>query len=155
MRKRWYEYFMDIAFAVSTRSTCKKRQVGAVIVHEKRILATGYNGSLPGTRHCDEVGCLLNGKGNCIRTIHAEANAIARLREQGSEIYCTDQPCINCLKLILATGIENIYYRRTYESEDLQLFMNELRSGAVGFSGLRRIYQVSEQGVVKLDFTKE
>ena len=144
MRKSWHEYFMDIAFTVASRSTCPKRRVGAVVVNDKKILSTGYNGSPSGTEHCDHVGCLLNADGNCIRTIHAEANAIAMLSEQGSTIYCTDQPCINCLKLIIAANIKTIYFRKPYENKDLELFLQSVNSSKIS------IYKFDHNGYEKV-----
>ncbi|NLH50248.1 MAG: dCMP deaminase family protein [Myxococcales bacterium] len=120
-RASWHEYFMQIAQDVSTRATCDRLKVGAVIVKDNRILTTGYNGSLPGTPHCDEVGHLLK-DGHCVRTIHAEANAVLQaarfgIRLEGSTCYCTFKPCLSCLKLLLGAGVAKIIYREVYGNQ--------------------------------------
>ncbi|HHW03917.1 MAG TPA: dCMP deaminase family protein [Thermoanaerobacterales bacterium] len=119
MRKNWDDYFMDIAFMVKERSTCPRLQVGAVIVKDKRIKATGYNGSPPGFDHCVDVGCLMIA-GHCRRTIHAEVNAIMECspeERKGATIYITAQPCMECSKLIIASGITRVVYSTPYEPE--------------------------------------
>ena len=113
-RVSWKDYFMNIAREVATRSTCDRKHVGAVIVREKTILSTGYNGSIKGLPHCDEVGCEMV-DGHCVRTTHAEANAIVQAAKNGiqinqSEIYVTASPCYDCFKLIANAGINVIYY---------------------------------------------
>jgi dCMP deaminase len=122
MRQNWNDYFMRIAEQVATRATCSRRQVGCVIVSNKNILATGYNGSLPNEEHCFDAGCLIKNK-HCIRTIHAETNAINQAAKNGtalqsSTLYCTSKPCWSCLKNIISVGIENIYYRQDYHSDN-------------------------------------
>lgn len=117
-RKSWDDYFMDIAKMVATRSTCDRAHVGAVIVKDKRILATGYNGSLPGEPHCDDIGHLMVDE-HCRRTIHAERNAIAQcyqmgLDPKGSTIYVTHSPCPICRRLIDEAGITRIVYDQEY-----------------------------------------
>ena len=117
-RPSWDIYFAELAKHVSTRSTCNRKQVGAVIVRDKIILYTGYNGSIRGTEHCNEIGCLLE-NGHCIRTIHAEANAIVQAAKNGvnidgGSIYTTASPCFNCFKLIANSGINRIYYSEMY-----------------------------------------
>ena len=113
-RVSWGTYFMNIAQEVATRSTCDRKHVGAVIVRDKTILSTGYNGSIKGLPHCDEAGCEMV-EGHCVRTTHAEANAIVQAAKNGvkielSEIYVTASPCYNCFKLIANAGIKIIYY---------------------------------------------
>ncbi len=112
-RVDWHTYFMQIARQVSTRSTCDRRAVGAVIVRGKMILSTGYNGSIRGLPHCHEIGCDME-NGHCVATIHAEANAILQSARNGvdideSEIYTTASPCWHCFKLIANAGIRTIY----------------------------------------------
>ena len=121
-RKSWDDYFMDIARVVATRSTCDRAHVGAVIVKNKRILATGYNGSLPGEPHCDDVGHLMVDD-HCRRTIHAERNAIAQcyqmgLDPKGATIYVTHSPCPICRRLIDEAGITRIVYDKEYGGID-------------------------------------
>jgi len=131
-RPSWHQYFMTITRQVAERSTCKRAKVGAVIVRDKNILATGYNGAPAGMPHCIDVGCLMyqsktpNGETeeNCFRTIHAEMNAIAQAAKNGStikdaSIYITHTPCIHCLKVLVNTGIKSIYYEKPYKLHTL------------------------------------
>jgi len=120
-RVGWDRYFMNIARQAATRSTCDRKSVGAVIVRDKTILSTGYNGSIRGMPHCDEVGHDLE-NGHCVATIHAEANAIIQAARNGvnisgAEIYTTASPCWNCFKLIANGGIRRIYYGEFYRDE--------------------------------------
>ena len=120
-RVSWETYFMNIANEVATRSTCDRKYVGAVIVREKTILSTGYNGSIKGLPHCDEAGHEMV-DGHCVRTTHAEANAIVQAAKNGveinqSEIYVTASPCYNCFKLIANAGIKTIYYGEFYRED--------------------------------------
>lgn len=117
-RVDWHTYFMNIAAQAATRSTCARKHVGAVIVRDKTILSTGYNGSLRGMPHCDDVGHLMEG-GHCVATVHAEANAIIQaakngVRIDGAEIYTTASPCWNCFKLIANAGLITVYYGEFY-----------------------------------------
>ena len=128
-RPSWDEYFMSIAEQVSGRSTCLRRHTGAVLVKDKRILATGYNGAPSGVRHCAEVGCLrerLNVQSGMrhelCRGIHAEQNAIIQaalhgVSVKGADLFCTNQPCSICAKMIINAGIAKIYYRSGYADE--------------------------------------
>ena len=117
-RVDWHTYFMSIAHQAATRSTCDRKHVGAVIVRDKTILSTGYNGSIRGMPHCDDVGHLME-DGHCVATVHAEANAIIQaakngVRIEGAEIYTTASPCWSCFKLISNAGIRTIYYGEFY-----------------------------------------
>ena len=110
----WNQYFMTQAVLLSTRSTCKRLSVGAILVRDKRIIAGGYNGSVSGDVHCIDDDCYLV-DGHCVRTIHAEMNAILQCAKfgvatDGSEIYVTDFPCLQCTKMLLQAGIQKIYY---------------------------------------------
>ena len=120
-RISWKDYFMNIAREVATRSTCDRKHVGAVIVRDKTILSTGYNGSIKGLPHCDDAGCEMV-DGHCVRTSHAEANAIVQAAKNGvginqSEIYVTASPCYDCFKLIANAGIKTIYYEEFYRDQ--------------------------------------
>jgi dCMP deaminase len=122
-RVSWDTYFMNIAMEVSRRSTCSRKHVGAVIVRDKNILSTGYNGSIRGMPHCDEVGHDMVG-GHCVRTVHAEANAIIQaarhgVRIEGADIYTTASPCWECFKLIANAGIRRIVYREFYREHKI------------------------------------
>ncbi len=117
-RASWDEYFMNIAREVASRATCDRKHVGAVIVRDKIILATGYNGSIRGLPHCDEVGHLME-DGHCVRTVHAEANAIVQaaksgVRIEGAGIYVTASPCWSCFRLIANSGIGRIVFGEFY-----------------------------------------
>lgn len=119
MRLSKDKYFMDIAEMTARRSTCSRANVGAILVKNSRIIATGFNGSPASMEHCDDVGHLVDNK-HCIRTVHAEANCIlqaARLgvSVEGSVLYCTHKPCHNCCKLLINAGIYKIYYRNDYD----------------------------------------
>ena len=120
-RVSWAEYFMNIAQEVSTRSTCNRKAVGAVIVRGQTILSTGYNGSIKGADHCDDAGHEMEND-HCVRTIHAEANAIVQaarhgIRIENSEIYVTASPCYDCFKMIANAGINKIYFGEFYRDE--------------------------------------
>jgi dCMP deaminase len=121
VRPRWDEYFMEIAVQVSKRSTCDRRMVGAVIVRDKTILSTGYNGSIRGLPHCDEVGHLMEA-GHCVRTVHAEVNAVAQAAKngtsiQGGELYTTSSPCWQCFKIMANSGILKVFFGEFYRDE--------------------------------------
>lgn len=136
-RKSWDDYFMDLAYMTSTRATCLRRHVGAVLTKNKKVLGTGYNGSPSHTPSCLDVGCLLvntyenssvegEGEGNlvlkqhCIRTIHAEQNLILftdwKDREQAS-VYVTDEPCWTCANMLANSGVAEIVYDRPYAKD--------------------------------------
>ncbi|MBW2976799.1 dCMP deaminase family protein [Candidatus Woesearchaeota archaeon] len=120
-RVSWEEYFMNIAKESATRSTCDRKHVGAVIVRDKTILSTGYNGSIRGMPHCDEVGHLME-NGHCVATIHAEANAVLQAAKNGvsidgAEVYITASPCWSCFKMLVNAGIKKIYYGEFYRDE--------------------------------------
>jgi len=120
-RVSWENYFMNIAKEAATRSTCDRKHVGAVIARDKTILSTGYNGSIRGMPHCDEVGHLME-DGHCVATIHAETNAILQaakngVRLEGSEVFITASPCWSCFKMLANTGIKKIYYGEFYRDE--------------------------------------
>ncbi len=128
-RPTWDEYFIQIANLVASRSTCLRRKVGAILVRDKRILATGYNGAPSGVAHCLEVGCLRElenvpsgQRHELCRGIHAEQNLIIQaarygIKIEGSTLYCTTQPCIICTKMLINAGVEKIYYQQGYPDE--------------------------------------
>jgi dCMP deaminase len=118
---------MAITRLVSKRSTCLRRSVGAVLVKDKRVLATGYNGAPAGLRHCEEVGCLRADsdvpsgmRHELCRGLHAEQNVIIQaayhgITIQGATLYCTNKPCVICSKMIINAGIEKVYYEEGYD----------------------------------------
>jgi dCMP deaminase len=120
-RLSWNQYFMTIATVVASRGTCDRKKVGAVIVRDKTILSTGYNGSIRGMPHCDDVGHMMEND-HCVATIHAEANALVQaarhgVRVEGASIFVTASPCWSCFKLITNAGIKEIYYGEFYRDE--------------------------------------
>jgi len=120
-RVDWHTYFMDIARQAAARSTCDRKHVGAVIVRDRSILSTGYNGSIRGMPHCDDVGHQMV-NGHCVATVHAEANAIIQaakngVRIEGADLYTTASPCWDCFKLIANAGIRTVYYGEFYRDE--------------------------------------
>ena len=129
-RASWDQYFMNIAKEVATRSTCDRKHVGAVIVRDKSILATGYNGSIRGLPHCDEEGHLME-EGHCVRTVHAEANAIVQAAKNGvridqASIYVTASPCWGCFRLIANAGLGRIYFGEFYRDQKIFDFSQRL-----------------------------
>jgi dCMP deaminase len=123
-RASWDEYFMNIARVVASRSTCDRKFVGAVIVRDKTILSTGYNGSIRGMPHCSEVGHMMEDN-HCVATIHAESNAILQAAKNGvaidgASIYVTASPCWNCFKQIANTGMRRIVFGEFYR--DARIF---------------------------------
>lgn len=129
MRKSWTSYFMEITEMVATRSTCDRAFVGCTLVNkDNRIVSTGYNGSVAGNPHCDEVGHVLR-DGHCIATIHAEMNALLYCAKEGISVkgataYITHFPCLNCTKALIQAGIAKIVYKHDYRIDDyaLELF---------------------------------
>lgn len=118
MRWSWDEYFINLAVGASERSTCPRLSVGCVLVKDNDVISTGYNGSLPGEPHCSDIGCD-DATGRCLRTIHAERNAIERasLRQRGgATLYCTHVPCGNCRSLIINRGIAEVVYLHDYKN---------------------------------------
>jgi len=120
MRQDINKYFLSIAKTISTRSTCERKKVGCIIVRDKNILSTGYNGSPAGLPHCEEVGCEIENS-SCIRTTHAEQNAICQAAKNGvsinnSILYTTLFPCYTCAKMIINCGIKEIYFLEDYHS---------------------------------------
>lgn len=124
----WQAYFMSVAHLISQRSTCERAHIGAVLVRENNILSTGYNGSPAGLSHCDGPNCLIyksthpdgTVEENCMKTIHAEINAIVQAAKNGTmikdaDIYITASPCLNCLKVLINAGIKTVYYDKPYK----------------------------------------
>lgn len=130
-RASWDQYFMSIAKVVASRSTCDRKHVGAVIVRDRTILSTGYNGSIRGMPHCDEVGHMIEDD-HCVATIHAEQNAIIHSAKNGvsidgADIYITASPCWSCFKSIANSGIRRIVYGEFYR--DTRIFDVAARLG--------------------------
>ncbi len=131
----WDQYFMGQSLLLSLRSTCTRLAVGATIVRDKRIIAGGYNGSVSGDVHCIDEGCYLV-DGHCVRTIHAEMNAILQCAKFGvgtdeAEIYVTHFPCLQCTKMILQSGIKKIHYLKDYRNDDYAIKLIEQAGASV------------------------
>jgi dCMP deaminase len=128
-RPTWDDYFLEMAHVVARRSTCLRRHVGALLVRDKRILATGYNGAPSGLPHCEQVGCLRDAMGipsgerqELCRGLHAEQNAIIQAALHGvdtrdSVLYCTTQPCVTCAKMLINAGVERVVYHGDYSDK--------------------------------------
>ncbi len=121
MRKDWDEYFMDIAKQVSTRATCPRKRVGAVLVRDRTILSTGYNSAIRGAPHCDDIGCLME-DGHCVRVVHAETNSIVQAAKNGvnidgATVYTLASPCWPCFKLLANAGIKRVVYSEFYRDD--------------------------------------
>lgn len=128
-RPSWDQYFLDMTEHVATRATCDRGRCGSVIVKDRRVLATGYVGSPPGLEHCDEVGHLMKKvvdedgtiRQHCVRTVHAEQNAVCQAARygialEGATLYCKMEPCRVCAMLILSVGIKRVVCRKRYHA---------------------------------------
>jgi dCMP deaminase len=141
-RVSWDQYFMDIAKQVATRATCDRKHVGAVIVRGRTILSTGYNGSIRGLPHCDDVGHMME-NGHCVATVHAEANAIIQAATNGvsidgATIYTTASPCWPCFKLIANAGLVRIVFGEFYRDPRIFDFAGRLKLELVGLGEASR-----------------
>lgn len=147
-RPTWDEYFMKITHLVAQRSTCMRRMVGAIIVKDKKIVSTGYNGAPKGLKHCLEIGCLREEMGipsgerhELCRGAHAEQNAIIQAAGSGTSMdgatmYCTDSPCSTCTKMIINSGIKRIVLGKKYP--------DELGEKMIAESGIETVYLALE-----------
>lgn len=125
MRSSWDEYFMDMARAAAKRSTCPRLHVGTVLVRDKQVISTGYNGAVRGAPHCTDVGCIVM-QDSCIATVHAEVNAILSIAKNGnitaySTAYITHSPCLNCYKALHQAGVKSIIYGEPYKMPNYSL----------------------------------
>ncbi len=150
-RPSWDEYFMKITELVATRSTCLRRSVGAIIVKNKRILTTGYNGPPEGLKHCDELGGCLRDKLHIpsgermelSRAVHAEQNAIIQAAKlgisiDGGEMYITTHPCFICAKMIINAGIKRIVYKEGYPDKFARDILKEAGIKVIKFSEIKK-----------------
>jgi len=148
-RPNWHQNFMKMAFLIAERSTCMRRQVGAIIVRDNQIISSGYNGAPKHIRHCSITGCLRQKmnvpsaeKHELCRGVHAEQNAIIQAAINGSSIkngslYCTNQPCSICAKMLINSEINTIYIANTYK-DDLAMEMLEEADVALNFVNVER-----------------
>lgn len=128
-RPVWDEYFLKQAMLVSERATCPRMHVGCVLVKDKRIISTGYNGSIPGDGHCEDEGCIIEDN-HCIRTIHAEMNAILQcaihgVSTEGAVAYVTNMPCSNCAKALIGAGITEVKIFSDYHNTQAEMFFEK------------------------------
>ena len=135
-RSSWDQYFMDIARQVASRATCDRKHVGALLVRDRTILSTGYNGSIRGLPHCDDVGHMME-NGHCVATVHAEANAIIQAAKNGvaidgATIYTTASPCWPCFKLIANSGCRRIVFGEFYRDPRIFEYAARLKLELVG-----------------------
>lgn len=124
-RISWEQYFMAQSHLIAQRSTCTRLMVGALIVRDNRIIASGYNGSVADGTHCIDEGCYIVDN-HCIRTVHAEANALLQCARYGiptenTEIYVTHYPCVHCCKQLIQAGIKKVYYANDYRNHELAI----------------------------------
>jgi dCMP deaminase len=151
-RISWNQYFMAQSQLLSLRSTCTRLTVGATIVRDKRIIAGGYNGSIAGGIHCIDEGCYVIDN-HCVRTIHAEMNALLQCAKfgvptDGSDIYVTHFPCLQCCKSLIQAGIKTVYYAEDYKNHPyaIELFKQAgVRTEQVSVNDLSKHFQ-KEQG---------
>jgi len=138
-RQSWDQYFMEIAKQIATRATCDRKHVGALLVRDRTILSTGYNGSIRGLPHCDDVGHMME-NGHCVATVHAEANAIIQAAKNGvaingATIYTTASPCWPCFKLIANAGCTRVVYGEFYRDPRIFEVAKTLGMELVGLDG--------------------
>jgi dCMP deaminase len=130
-RPSWDDYFLKVAMLVSERATCPRMHCGCVLVKEKQILSTGYNGSIPGDGHCEDIGCMIVDK-HCVRTIHAEMNAILQcsshgVNTAGATAYVTNMPCTNCSKALITAGIKEVIIFSDYHDTLAEKFFGKAK----------------------------
>lgn len=138
-RPSWDEYFLSIAEDVSTRATCMRRRVGAILVKDKRILTTGYNGAPRGMKHCSDIGCIREEmkvpsgeRHELCRGLHAEMNALIQaaahgISVEGAVLYCTNLPCVLCSKMLINAGVKKIVIRERYPDELSDAMLREAK----------------------------
>lgn len=146
-RPSWDEYFMGLAEATATRSTCLRHKLGAVLVKDRRILATGYNGAPRGMKHCLEIGCLRDKlkipsgtRHEICRAVHAEQNTIIQTARHGettqdSEIFITHEPCAVCVKILINAGVKRIVFKTGYPDDFAKKLLKEAKIKLVRFNG--------------------
>lgn len=125
----WDQYFMSQSLLISMRSSCSRLTVGATIVRDQRVISAGYNGSVSGDVHCSDIGCKVV-DGHCVRTVHAEVNAILQCAKfgvptEGADLYVTHFPCLQCSKVIIQAGIKHLYFLNDYKNDDYAIELLE------------------------------
>ncbi|MDQ2087677.1 cytidine/deoxycytidylate deaminase family protein [Herbivorax sp. ANBcel31] len=151
MRPSWDEYFMEIVELIKSRSTCLRRQVGALIAKDKRILATGYNGAPINCMHCEQTGCLREKhkvpsgqRHELCRAIHAEQNAIVQAAYSGTSVkdatlYVTNQPCVMCAKMIINAGIEKVVFKGDYPDKIAMELLKEASVRVIKYENIKKV----------------
>src|SRR3989344_8818418 len=156
-RPSWDEYFMMAAKLAATRATCLQRKVGTVIVKNKRIITTGFNGSPPGLPHCIEVGCLIfSDRGTaCQRVLHSEHNAVLQDSRnlEGATLYTSFFPCLNCMKIIISAKIKEVVYEKEHEGEKDEHENAKREFAQQGNIALRKIPEVDIVGILSTFFS--
>jgi len=160
-RPGWDEYFLEIAQVIAKRSTCLRRQVGAVIVRDRRILTTGYNGAPSGLSHCLDIGCLRDQLGiasgtrhEACRALHSEMNAIIQAAQHGvstngATLYCTSQPCSVCARMLINAGIARIVYIGDYPDEFAMSLLKEADIELLRIAGPERTKDEAPEVLVR------
>ncbi|GGF07471.1 ComE operon protein 2 [Halobacillus andaensis] len=156
-RISWDHYFMAQSYLLKTRSTCQRLAVGAVIIRDKRMIAGGYNGSVSGGVHCIDEGCYVI-DGHCVRTIHAEMNALLQCSKfgvatEGAEIYVTHFPCLHCTKAIIQAGIQAVYYSEDYRNHPYAIQL--LENANVKIIKVEHTIGTAEESLEKAQFVDE
>lgn len=151
-RLAWDEYFAAQALLIANRSTCKRAKVGAVLVKDNKVISTGYNGSVSGTEHCIDHDCLVV-EGHCVRTLHAEVNAILQGAERGVPkeftAYVTHFPCLNCSKQLLQVGCKRVVYIHQYRVDEYALHLYREKETELTQISLERVQKaIQETGLL-------
>lgn len=138
-RLPWDEYFMGLAKLAAVRSTCPRASVGCVLVLDRQVIATGYNGSAPGMPHCDDEGCEMVAS-HCVRTIHAEVNAVGQaakrgIATEGATAYVTHTPCIHCQEVLVSAGVKQVIAEERYGDTELFPRIRELKGLSITYLG--------------------
>ena len=148
-RLDWDDFFMEQALVFSKRATCNRLKVGAIFVSQDNLqLSEGYNGSLSGSSHCIDVGCLINDQQRCIRTLHAEQNGVLNAMKKGvnvngCKVYVTHEPCETCTKFLLQSGVSEIIYLKGYKNKYNSEFLKESNVIFREFNGLNKDFLLS------------
>lgn len=159
VRPGWDEYFLSMARLVATRATCPRRHVGAVLVRDRRVIATGYNGSVRGDVHCEDAGCLLE-DGHCVRAVHAELNALLQCAASsqssaGATLYCTDFPCVHCAKALVQAEVVRVVFLAEYPDPHSAAILRrggvELWRALAADGGVRLVPYPEEEAVPPAD----
>jgi dCMP deaminase len=130
-RPNWDEYFLKLAMLASERATCPRMHCGCVLVKNKHVIATGYNGSIPGDEHCEDIGCLVVDN-HCIRTVHAEMNALLQAAKRGHAIdgasaYITNMPCTTCAKALICAGVKRVVIFSDFHDTQAEVFFTKAK----------------------------